>query len=210
MANGTGTNTASNVTAGKPKVGGAVFRAPKGTTLPTDATTDLAAAFKCLGYCSEDGLSNANGMSSNNVSAWGGDIVMNMLTEGSDTFAFTLIEALNEEVLKSVYGSSNVTASSGNISIAVNRGNDEEAVWVFDLILRGNALKRIVVPCGTMSELSEIVYNDSDPVGYGITLTGVNDSSGNSHYEYIHLASSSDSSSDSDDDDDDETDDTTT
>ena len=39
-------NTVSNVTAGKPKIGGAVFRAALGSTLPTDATTALDAAFK--------------------------------------------------------------------------------------------------------------------------------------------------------------------
>ena len=37
--------TVSNVSAGKPKVSGAVFRAPLGTTLPTDATTSLGNAF---------------------------------------------------------------------------------------------------------------------------------------------------------------------
>ena len=52
--------TAAYVTAGKPKVGGAVFRAVAGTAAPTDATTALAAAFKDLGYCSEDGLVNTN------------------------------------------------------------------------------------------------------------------------------------------------------
>ena len=46
----------TKVTAGKPKVGGALFRAPAGTALPTDAVTALAEAYKCLGYVSEDGV----------------------------------------------------------------------------------------------------------------------------------------------------------
>ena len=47
--------TATNVTVGKPKVGGAVHWAPLGTALPTSATEALNAAFVDLGYVSEDG-----------------------------------------------------------------------------------------------------------------------------------------------------------
>ena len=39
-------NTASNVSAGKPKLTGAIWAAPKGTTLPTDTATALDNAFK--------------------------------------------------------------------------------------------------------------------------------------------------------------------
>lgn len=191
MSNATGSNSANKVTAGKPKVGGAVYRAPLSAVLPTDATTALSEQYKCLGYCSQDGLSNGNDQTNNKVSAWGGDVVLNMITSGSDTFSLTLIEALNEDVLETVYGSDNVTKSeSGDIAVAVNGGSDEEAIYVFELILKGGALKRIVVPCASITSLGEVKYNDSDAVGYNITLTAVNDEKGNSHYEYIHLKTS--------------------
>ena len=45
---------ATNVTAGKPVLTGAVYRAPLGTTLPTTVSEDLSSAFKELGYISEE------------------------------------------------------------------------------------------------------------------------------------------------------------
>lgn len=58
-----------NVTVGKPKKGGAIYRAPLGTALPTDAKSELDQAFKALGYCGEDGLVNANSPESDNIKA---------------------------------------------------------------------------------------------------------------------------------------------
>lgn len=178
--------TATNVTVGKPKVGGAVHWAPLGTSLPTSATEALNAAFVDLGYVSEDGLTNNNSPESDTVKAWGGDTVLNMQTDRPDTFALKLIEAMNEDVLKTIYGSSNVTADGdGNLTVKATAQDMISGAWVFDMVLKGGRAKRIVVPNGTISELGEIVYKDDEAVGYDITITDVPDTNGVYHYEYI-------------------------
>ena len=104
------------VTFGKPKVGGAIFAAPVGTALPKNAVDELDVAFKNLGYVSEDGLTNENSMETDKIKAWGGDVVLSVLTCKEDNFSFKLIEALNVEVLKFIYGEDNV---EGNVATGV-------------------------------------------------------------------------------------------
>lgn len=175
-----------NVTTGKPKVGGAVYRAAVGTTLPTDAITALNEAFKELGYVSEDGLVNSNSPEGDDVKSWGGDVVLNMQTDKPDKMKFTLIEVLNIEVLKAVYGDDNVAGDIENgITVKANAKDQEEASWVFEMILRGKVLKRIVIPRAKVTEVGDISYKDDDAVGYETTISCTPDKDANTHYEYM-------------------------
>ncbi len=180
-------NTAGNVTAGKPAIGGAISRAKltEGLTIPTSTKTTLT-GFDSLGYVSEDGVTNSNNPESENVKAWGGDTVLNTQTDKADTFKIKLIEALNEDVLKAVYTSGNVTeGEDGEIVITANAAEMEEACWVIDMILREGKKKRIVIPDGKIASIGDIVYKDDEPVGYDLTIAAMPDANGNTHYEYI-------------------------
>ena len=181
-------NNSQSVSVGKPKIGGAIFRAPLGTTLPTTANGSLDAAFECLGYASDAGLVNNNSSESEDIKAWGGDTVLSVQTSKTDTFNFTLLESLNPEVLKTVYGNNNVTGNlDTGLKVVANSDEQEECSWVIDMVLRNGVLKRIVLPDAKVTNVDEISYVDNTAIGYNTTLSCLPDSTPEqaTHYEYM-------------------------
>lgn len=177
--------TTSNVTAAKPETGGALYVAATGTSLPTSTSASIT-AFTGLGYISEDGLTNELTRDSEEIKAWGGDTVLQPQTGFTDTFSCTLIEMLNVDVLKEVFGASNVSGTlAGGITVNVNSDELSERSWVVDMVMRNGVAKRIVIPNGKITEIGEITYSDSDAAGYEITITAFPDSSNKTHYEYV-------------------------
>ncbi|HAV94166.1 MAG TPA: phage tail protein [Lactococcus lactis] len=175
-----------NVTTAKPKIDGAIYSAPKGTTLPTDAKTALDPAFKTLGYISEDGLTNSNSPKSDGIKAWGGDTVATVQTEKENTYSYTLIESLNINVLKEAYGDDNVTGTlETGITVKANSKELLEHPVVIDMTLRNGVYQRIVIEFGKVSEIGDISYTDSDAVGYEITLTALPNTNGDTALIYI-------------------------
>ena len=77
--------------------------------------------------------------------------------------------------------------SGSTITVAASADELEEYVYAIDMVMRGGALKRVVIPHGVLSELGDVVYKADEAVGYEVTLEALPDSSGNTHYEYINL-----------------------
>lgn len=179
-----------HVVAGKPLASGGVLVAPVGSTLPTDAVTALDAAFKALGYASEDGLTEATERSTEKIKAWGGDIVKVVQSEFSVTYAFTLMHATDADALKVVYGDDNVTTTAASPTagtlqaIAINGEELPHKSFAFEMKDGANRL-RIVVPNGQVTEVGEVTYNDSGVVQYSVTIEAFEDASGNNAYKYL-------------------------
>jgi hypothetical protein len=183
-------NNTTNVTTGKPKAAGAVFEAPINTPLPIDATEALNAAFTGLGFVSDEGMKNNQETQTQEFKDWGGQTVLTVVTSNSDKFNFSLIEALNVDVLKQVFGAENVFEDAGLITIAVRGGDRPSRAWVFDIALVNNAIKRIVIPNGKVVSVGEVTYAAGEIIKYPIELATAPDASGNTHYEYILSAAS--------------------
>ena len=142
-------SSVENVTAAKPKIGGSVHVVTLGTALPEDAVSELSAEFNSLGYISEDGVKNENTPNTEQVKAWGGDVVLNAQTEKKDNLSWKLIEGLNVAVLKTVYGDKNVTGDlETGITVKAGTSELEDKSYVIDMILKDlhitNILKRKV------------------------------------------------------------------
>lgn len=179
-------NNAKNVSFGKPKATGAVFVAPAGTTLPTNATSSLDAAFKNLGYVSEDGLVNGVETDTETINAWGGDQVLVGQTTFGEMFTTNLIET-NEDVLITLYGEDNVSVDgSGNITLKVNSKVLPNIVVVFELVMTAGRIKRIVLGNAQIVDRSgEITYVDGEAVTYPAVFNAYPDDDGDTHKEYI-------------------------
>lgn len=185
-------NDADNVSFGKPKSTGAVFVAPAGTPLPTTAWSTLNAAFKGLGYVSEDGLVNGVEADVEDINAWGGDLVLTGQTTFKEMFTVNLIET-NADALKLYYGAANVVVE-GNGSITITQSNEmlPRIVVVFELVMTGGRIKRIVVPYAQIADRSgEITYVDGEAIAYPAMFVAYPDENGDTHKEYIATALSS-------------------
>ncbi|MCL1838656.1 MAG: hypothetical protein FWG47_04995 [Propionibacteriaceae bacterium] len=166
-----------NVMAGKPKVGGAVFRAPLGTPVPTDAITPLSEEFIELGYVSSDGWARQINKAFEAINAWGGDEVSKSRTEHGVSFSTDLIENLNVDTQKAKWGEAAVTftnadATHGNL-ITVEYSGDETdpGVWVFDMDDQNKIQRTVFFNCQDTTESFEQTFSDSDVVALPFEVT---------------------------------------
>ena len=163
-------NTKSNVSLGKPISTGCVWWAPTGTPLPTDANTPLDDAFVCVGYISEDGITNAVDTGTTDVNDMGGVKVLSEISSYGETYQFSMLE-LNEHSAKLRYGAGNVTVDDeGGFVINHSMPTGESIVMVLEILMTGQRVKRIVIADATVNAYGDTSYSAGDAIMYDVTM----------------------------------------
>ncbi len=178
----------------KPKATGTVSSAPENTTLPTDAVAELDAAFKSLGYISEDGVAENHDLSSESVKDYGKSTVL--IIDGGDevTFEFTPLEYTNPDVQAELYGSSNVGSDAGTLSsVKLTDDAKEVRAYVLEHVLSNGLIERDVIPRGKVTSIDTNTYSAGAALGPKVTLTALVDSAGVKVYKYFAKASTASS-----------------
>lgn len=179
-----------NITIGLPKSSGALYWAPAGTTLPTDASTALSSAFTLLGYVTEDGVTFTTTEEGNDIKAWGGDTVMHSQTGFSKTATFKLLETSSVAVLQFVFGEENVTVNDdGSMKWRSTSKQLPRGVMVCDTIHNNGSetprYHRQVLGDAQFTDRSgDQTYNNSDPLAFPVVVTAYKFQDADNEYVY--------------------------
>lgn len=178
-------NDTANITSTNPRSGGEFFRAPLGSTLPTDAVAELSEDFKGLGYTGEDGFTVSITRDTEDKKAYGGDTVYTLQTDYGVSVQVTVYESQNAEVLKTVFGDDNVTVDSdtGAVAINYNKKRLQRSAFVTDHETDTGVLRQ-VIPIGQVTEVGDITLVHTDLLLYQLTITAYPNAEGDYMYEY--------------------------
>lgn len=177
-------NSTDNVSSTKGVRGGYIFVAPVGTTLPTDYSTALPTAYKCLGFISEDGYVETVDSDSEDLVDMNGDLMDSPQTSRVESAQLTLAE-IKAMTLKLMYGDENVTDKAGVITVKHNGDSNGTWVVVLDLLLKNNRKWRKVVPLFQCSELDDLTLAVGELAARALTAKYLTDADGNTCYDYI-------------------------
>jgi hypothetical protein len=157
----------------RPDSGGVFYRAPLGTTLPTNAVSALNALFVDHGWLGEEGITLTVDRDIKKHYAFGSDLVKTTQGTYSESIKLSLLET-DPDVLETVFGSNSVTMGvdgAGNRTIRVDHGSKlkPRSAFVIDTV-DGTKKRRLVIQEGLVVDLDDVTYVNSDLLKYTITI----------------------------------------
>lgn len=151
-------------------VSGMFYHAPAGTALPETADAALAAAWKEVGYVSQDGLTVAVNATTEGIKDWSNRIVRMVVTDSDETAQATVITT-TEETLATVLGEDNVSAAGGTITAGLSLSNlPQEEAFLFRM---KDGDDMIIIGCtkGQITALENLTFQPGSAISWTPTIT---------------------------------------
>lgn len=150
-----------------PSAGGYAYRAPIGTTLPTDASTALGSAFEEIGLISSDGIVFSRSETANVYRDYADKVIYTDSTERTETAKITYVET-SPSVLKEYNGNATGTATS---FYSDSDGDHSSYIYVFEAVIGENMVKRTVCPNGKVTSVDDLTQAPGNLLGYPCNYT---------------------------------------
>ena len=155
---------------------GMFFHAPAATPLPAYPLEELDAAWKQVGFVSQDGVTWHHGRSAEALKDWSNSI-RRMLQSGDDKTVAATIISTTKEVMQTIFGAENVvetvaTTDHGNmVAVEVKDGvmSGEEA-FLF-LMKDGDDAFMLGTTKGFITNLDDITFAPSASINWPATIT---------------------------------------
>jgi hypothetical protein len=184
----TGGINVDQIVAPSPNITGGLWRAPRGTALPTDTTTTLNVAFNSLGYLDDDGVTLNIDRPSTDHYAWGGDLIASLQQHYAPTWTFKLYQLLDPDVLKAVHSDGNVTvvaatSSSGTLTtVNMNATLNVNSAWVVEAFYQSSTI-RFTMPNARVVQIGTQQFTHKNLAVIPVTLKPFPDANGNFCYQ---------------------------
>jgi hypothetical protein len=156
---------------------GAMWKAPLGTTLPTDSTTAWGAAFVNLGYAT-DGFKVTQNLKTQGISAWQTiEQVRLIATELIRSISFESIQS-NTATVGLAWGGATITPTTGGAySMSVPGGQLTDFILGIDWN-DGTTTQRLIVQHASLLALPTITYTRTDAVKYPLDVQALKPADG--------------------------------
>jgi hypothetical protein len=170
---------------------GVGYTAQLGTAAPTDFSA-LPAAWKDMGYISQDGMTAAVDENRQSWTPWGAlSPIRTQVTSSTKTFAITCWET-NKTVMSLYYKvpETDLAPDTGGIIkfAEQDKPSPDRRAFCFDVLDGATNLLRIYIPLGEVTEKGDTVYKSDDLVGYPITISAYPGNDGVAVYRFVKLA----------------------
>jgi hypothetical protein len=151
-------------------VTGTVYVAPKGTALPTNIATPLNAAFKSVGFISEDALTESLAITTERLRAWQRPVGLRTLTtEVEWTFQFGMLET-SPLVLDLYYGGAETSVATGVATTGILAWPTSTQRAMVIEIVDGDVSTRYAIPVVEIGDREEVSHSNTEGTVWGVTV----------------------------------------